>query len=156
MTVVTDFIAAELAKLVKIVPTPVVPFGYGTDLSCVSDVTETMDEVDPFSVRGIGEALVRQLTTPRGSLPDDPDYGLDVRRFLNRGMTRDEITSLSGQIATEVGKDDRVSSSAVTVALPDASTLRIALAVTPQDPLLGNFKLVFAVTSGDLVIEELG
>jgi hypothetical protein len=156
MSTVADFIASEIAKLQRIVPLPTGSLGYGRDLSCVSDVTPTMEEVDPFSVRGIREAIVRRLTTPRGSLPDDPEYGLDLRRFLNTGHTVQTLTSLAGLITTEIGKDDRVGSISVTVALPDPSTLRISLTITPEDPRLGAFDLTFAITSGAAVIEEIG
>lgn len=153
--IVLDAIAADTATLTRLVPSPLEPFGYGTDLSCVEDVTEDLAEVDPFTVRAIGEALARRLTTPRGSLPDDPDYGLDVRGYCNRGVPITELQDLSGQIRGEVTKDDRVEDAAVTVTIPARNQLHISVTVTPVDPSLGPFSLTFAVVNGQLTLESL-
>lgn len=153
---VRDAIAAELEGLARLVPTPTGELGYGRDLSCVEDITETLDEVDPFSVRGIGEAQIRRLTTPRGSLPDDPDYGLDVRSYANRGVPQSELRDLAGQIRSECLKDDRLDAVQVTVTMPAPSSLRIAITNTPVDVSLGQFSLVLAVASGTVLVEALG
>lgn len=153
--IVFDSIAADLAELTRIVPVPTPPLGYGNDLSCVEDVTEALDEVDPFSPVAIGEALLRRLTTPRGQLPDDPDYGFDIRGYCNRGVPTGELRELAGQIRSEVSKDDRVEDASVTVTVPDLSTMSVRIEVTPADPLLDPFSLTFAVVSGQLLLEAL-
>lgn len=158
MSVVTDFIAAEIAKLQKIVPTPVEPFGYGTDLSCVTDITETMDEVDPNSVVGIGEAQLRRLTTPRGSvMVGDPSYGIDVNAYLNRGTSAADINAAQGEIRQECLKDDRISDAAVTVVFASGG-LSINIINTPVNPNSKQFTLTFAIPPGGgaAVVKELG
>jgi hypothetical protein len=154
---VRDAIAEGLAALTPVVTTPAAPFGYGADLSCVSDLTETMDEIDPFSPRALGEALARRLDCPRGGLPDDADYGIDLRDMLNVGLTTAEIRALAAQIRTELLKDDRVDAIRVEVApAPNGSSLRIALVVTPVDPQIGVFSMTLAATTAGVVIEAMG
>lgn len=148
-------IAAELAKLERIAPAPTPPFGYGADLSCAEDLTPTMDVVDPFSVRAIGEAIARRLDTPRGALVDDPDYGLDLRGYLNRGTTIAELNALADRVRTEVSKDDRIASARVVVTSQTTRELRVAIVVTPVALDAGPFSLTLAVTSADVLIEEL-
>lgn len=158
MTIVHDSIAAQIAELVRLVPTPAAPFGYGRDLSCREDITPTHDEVDPFSQEAITDATIRRLSTARGSLvEDDPDYGLDLRGMLNRGVRTREIDELAGAVRNEVTKDDRVESATVSVGFPstDLRTLRVQITITPVDPLLGPFRLVLAVTSADVLLEAM-
>lgn len=153
---VRSVIAAELALLARVVDVPAAPLGYGTDISCTSDLSARMDEVDPFSVAGLSEAIVRRLDCPRGQLPDDADYGMDLRGMLNHGTTADEIRSLAGRIRNELQKDDRIESVVVTVTPSSTgSSLRVSLAVTPVDARLGGFRLVVAVTDAALLLEEM-
>lgn len=157
MSSVTAFIAAETAKLVRLVPTPTGALGYGTDLSCTSDLTETMDEVDPLSPVAIQQSLIRRLTTRRGRLPDDPSYGLDIRGFLNHGTPASEFIAIEGQIRQEVLKDDRVSSAVVAAAYAaQTKTLTIKLSFVPVDSRATFFTLTFAITTLSVVVEELG
>lgn len=153
--IVLAAIAADIATLTREVETPTGELGYGVDLSCSSDITELADEVDAFSVTGIIQATVRRLTTPRGSLPDDPDYGLDVRGYLNRGTSTTDLLSMAGEIRNEVTKDDRVARASITVASPSLDRLSISVLVTPADPALGPFTLTLAVTSGAVLLEAM-
>jgi hypothetical protein len=152
MTVQED-IAAEIATLEREVPVPVGALGYGTDLSCVTDVTEKLDEVDPNSVEGIQQGLIRRATTPRGSLPDDLNYGLNLRGYLNRGVTTQELRDLATQLRNEWRKDDRVIDVAVQVT-SSRTAIRVQAQVTPADPTLEPFALVFAVTADGVELEE--
>lgn len=147
---VREDIAAQVAELEHEVDAPTGALGYGTDLACVTDVTPDLEEVDPFSVRAIGEALIRRFTTPRGTLPDDPDYGLDLRSYCNRGVTATQLRELASQLRGEAGKDDRVDDAAITVTA-EGSSLTVAARITPADPDLEPFDLTFAVTSADVL-----
>ncbi len=154
--VVRDTIDTELALLERVAPTPSAPFGYGTDLSCTSDLSEGLLEVDPFSTRALAEALMRRLDTPRGALVGDPNYGYDLRAALNRGVTEQDVRAIAANVRAEIEKDDRVDFAAVTVTpSADGSTLRVQLVITPVDPSIGGFTLTLAVTSAELLIEEL-
>ncbi len=149
-------IAAELAKLVQIVDFPEPPHGYGSDISGTDDLDPTMAEVDGFTTLALAQAIVRRLDCPRGGLPDDKDYGIDVRSYLNRGVTAQEIRELAGQIRAEVLEDDRVDTLTVTVRSNDVgSVLRIELAVQPVNVNLGPFTLTLNASDTGLVLEEI-
>lgn len=153
---VRDAIAAELAELTQEQPYPVAPFGWGRDLNCASDLLETMGEVDPFSTLALGQAIVRRLDCPRGALPDDLDYGIDLRAYLNRGTAAAEIAQLATRIRTEITKDDRIDSAVVTVTpSPSGSSLGVAIRVTPVDAQIGGFSMTLAVTSAEVLVQEI-
>lgn len=157
MTTVDDQIASQLATLTRATAQPVAPFAYGRDLSCTTTLAGDLAEVDPTSVRAIGEALIRRLITPNGSLLDDPDYGEDIRAALNRGTAQADLLRLAGRVRNEICKDDRVESANVTCAFATgARTLTIAALVVPADPNLTDFKLTLAVQDGALMIEAFG
>jgi hypothetical protein len=148
-------LAAQFAELeaTPAASTPTPPYGYGRDLSCLGDLTADCAEVDPFSRAGLSEAIVRRLTTPRGRIVDAPDYGLDLRLMLNRGTTDTTLRTLSGQIRSELTKDDRIEDVRVEVAVSsDRRTLRVVLMIAAVDPLLGEFEMVLAVSSETVVL----
>lgn len=159
--IVLDAIAAEVVKLERVVDPPAGELGYGTDLSCAEDLTESMEEVT--GQRLLAEVAVRRLTTPRGSLPDvrgpdgrDMNYGLDLASYLNRGVVADEIRALASNVRSEVAKDDRFAGVGATVTPSQTGTsLAVALRLVPKDTRLGPFDLVLAVTSAGVLIDEL-
>jgi hypothetical protein len=144
--------STQLAELTRIVAVPTGPLGYGTDLSCVTDLDPLLVEVDPNSPAAIVEAVIRRFTTPRGSLIDDPDYGLDIRSVLNRGMTQRDLRALAGALRGEAQKDDRVALADVqlTVSLPTREA-SVQVFITPEDSNLRDFSFTFAVTDGDVL-----
>lgn len=153
---VEDAIAEGLAELERVIDAPSPPHGYGADLRCTSDLRPDMAEVDGNSTLALAEAIVRRLTCPRGGLPDDPDYGIDLRSYLNRPTTADGIRALSGSVRSEVEKDDRVRAASVRLEpTPDGSRLTVRLIVVAADPQLGQFSLTLAATSAEVLIEEL-
>lgn len=154
MTYLTDLIAAEVALIPvsdRAVPGPTT-LGYGIDLDCVMDVTATLDEVDPQSLTAIGQAIARRLITPRGNVADDQNYGLDLRAYCNRGVTVEELRSLSASVRGEAMKDARVADAKCDVTYA-GSRLIIKLAITPQDRS-GPFALVFFVTADGIQLIE--
>lgn len=159
MTVVDDQIAAQTAELTRLVADPVAPFGYGVDWSCGVELDPNLAEVDPFSTRAIGEALLRRSITPHGSLEDDPDYGEDIRGAENRGVTVQDLTALSSRLRNEYQKDDRVESVVVVVstaaAILSTRRLNISVRVTPRDPRTPDFSMTLACTGGDVILEAI-
>lgn len=156
MTIVTDAIAAGLALETRAADFPVAPFGYGIDVSCTNDIDPRMSEVDPFSPLALGEALVRRLDCPRGALPDDANYGLDLRGYCNRGTSTQDLRSLAGRARNELEKDDRVDS--VTVIVTPSSTgdeLDVTVAVVPLDPRIGDFLLVLSASDAGVLLKEI-
>ena len=116
---------------------------FGTDLSCYPGL-------DPLGTLVSGntavlQALARRLTTPRGGLFYDPNYGTDVRGFLNEAMTNESIARWKTAIERECRQDPRVTSIVVDMNpnVP-ANTLTIHITGTTAD---GPFAAVFGVTS---------
>lgn len=90
-------------------------------------------------------AIVRRLTTPRGGLFYDPDYGLDVRSYLNAGFTQAGVEALRASIVAEVEKDPRVDSCGAEMVFNFATgRMSITLTVLTAD---GPFDLVLAATN---------
>jgi len=156
-------IASQLAELTQLVAFPVSPFGYGSDISCDFDLDPDVLELDPFSTRALAEAIVRRLDCPRGQLPDDPNYGIGLRQYVNRGTTDRELLTLAGQIRNELVKDDRIESVIVTVR-PGilARTLTIELAVRPFRADIDaaadegeGFGLTLNASDASILIEEI-
>lgn len=157
MTIVTDAIAEGLAALERVQDHAVEPFGYGSDLACSSDLTPGMAEVSGDSIAALSQAIVRRLDCPRGALPDDPDYGIDLRSYCNRGTTADEIRGLATSINGELTKDDRIDRVVVTLTpSPTGSAIRVHLDVTPIDHRVGGFSLTLSASSAAVLIEEIG
>lgn len=153
---VKEQIARDLASLVQIVDFPVPPYGFGSDISGDFDVDPNAREVKGSTTLALAQAIVRRLDCPRGGLPDDKDYGIDLRSYCNRGTTADALRSLGGQIKSELQKDDRIDT--VTVRLSPTSTgssLRVELAVRPVDPALGGFSLTLSASSAAVLLEEI-
>jgi hypothetical protein len=156
MTLFSDFCDAEIATLERLVPTPVEPFGYGNDLSCVTDLTADLAEVDPFSIQGLAETAVRFLTSERDSIPDAPGRGYNVRRLLNRALTPLEIIAQEGLIAAELEQDeDRFEEVSASLVLTGRS-LAVTFTIQPSALTgLEAFSFVLAVTDSTTLIEGL-
>lgn len=149
--VVQDFIDAEIAQLQRLVPLQVAPYGYGSDLSCATDLTEDMAETDPESVQGIAEMLVRFLTVERDSVPDAPGRGFNIYRLVREGQTPESIRTAQAQIVNEATEDDRIETATCTITVAGLKKLDINVRCTPVDKALGNFELVLGVTPDDVL-----
>ena len=145
----------ELAKLKTVQDPAAPPLGYGRDLNCVTDCDWKFSEVDPMSPLGVGQALLRRLITVRGTVDDDPDYGLNVRGYVNRGVTGADLRSLASRIEGECEKDDRVLSVEARVITVGMRSLQVGLQVGLQSPEGRSFDLVFSVTDATVLLETL-
>lgn len=155
-TTAKNVIASELALLVQVADFPTSPFGYGSDISGDQDLSEDMSETNGFTTLALAQAIVRRIDCPRGALPDDKDYGIDIRSYCNRGVTADEIRSMGGQIRNETLKDDRVDSVLVVVSpSPTGKSITIEMQVAPFDSTIGNFSLTLSASSAEILIEEI-
>lgn len=143
--------SVSLSLLTRVVDPPAGALGYGTDLSCTTDLTPTLSEVDPSSPLAIVEAVIRRFTTPRGALIDDPDYGLDVRGHLNRAATTNDLRALAGALRGEAQKDDRVAEANVQLTA-SLSAMSIKVFITPADQNLQDFTFTFAVTDSSVLM----
>lgn len=137
---------------------------YGTDIS-VTWRTETLefpdgsvrtqqawDADDGFpEVTGrplLIEALLRRLVTVRGSLLGEPDYGTDVRDWVNDDVDAAGAARLGAAISAELSKDQRVkSASAVASFVDDILTATITVV-----DAAGPFKLTISIDEVSLKI----
>lgn len=63
--------------------------------------------------RNLAEALLRRLKTPRGGLWYDPNYGTDIRQYLNHEYDPEGVEiafEIEQKVISEVTKDPRVKS----------------------------------------------
>ena len=59
-------------------------------------------------LRNLIEALSRRLSTAKGSLFYDPEYGEDLRLYLNQEMTADVLDAIKVAIEQQLERDERV------------------------------------------------
>src|SRR3989304_1266472 len=106
-------LAADLEPVAEAAPPPDPAFG--SDLSCDDDLRADFGELDSDDPLLVAQASYRRLNTSRGVLEDDPDHGLDVRRWLHQPTTERQLRGNEGRARSEVLKDDRVLSVEVTL-----------------------------------------
>lgn len=126
----------------------------GSDLACATDLDEQMTERGEDDPLLLAEATIRHITTPRGSLLEDPNYGIDITETLSVATTRQDRAALEGTIRGEV-RDDRIET--LSVSIEDRTevdrTMEISIdgeAVTGEP-----FRLVLAVTDGAVLVQEM-
>lgn len=116
---------------------------FGQDVSTFPDLDPAFSPL--VGSRVVAEAVARRLSTPRGIIPSCPDYGLDVRSWLNESVTTAKLDRWKREIALELQKDERIASVSATLAYDSARLeLKIALEVEAAD---GPFRLVLLVTA---------
>lgn len=123
----------------------------GTDFHCVDDIDANLSSVksDRFC---LAENIARRISTARGALFYDLNYGTDIRSRINAAQ-RVEITA--SQIEAEALKDERVQDAAASVVFGEVGTsnegtLTVSLTITASD---GPFVLVLSVSN--LTVEIL-
>lgn len=114
---------------------------FGTGLSCVTDLTDTMSVVS--GRRLVAEAIARRLQTPRGRLIKHPNYGFDVCGELNGDLSAADIARIQSGVEAECVKDERVLDA--TAVLTFAAS-KLTLVITLEDAA-GPFVLVLAATA---------
>lgn len=150
--IVRQTIEAEIAKLTRQSSTPVPPLGYGVDLVCVTELDPYLAETNPDTIESLAQDCFHRITTARLSLIDDPSYGIDVRAALSKPQSPQQIQSWTGQIASELRRDDRVLDVSVTMTFELPSTYWITILVTPANPALTAFTLVMSVVDGEALL----
>jgi hypothetical protein len=153
--IVRTTIDQYISQVTKASSTPSPPLGYGVDLVCVTDLTARLDETDPNSLESLAQDSFHRITTARLSLIDDPNYGIDIRAALSVGQTPQQIQSWSGQLSSELKKDDRVALADVTIVFSAPADYLITIVITPEDPSITAFTLVVAVTNGEALLEAI-
>jgi phage baseplate assembly protein W len=112
--------------------------GFKTDISAIPDLA-----FKPMTrLENLEEALLRRLITPRGGLFYDPEYGLDVREYLNTALSDADRFELETFIALECEKDERVNSATTTITQPSPVSLIVEVLIETTD---ANVTLVMGV-----------
>ena len=115
---------------------------FGQDIAVFPDLDTSFTAMT--GPRVVAEAVARRLSTPRGSLPFYPEYGIDVRDWVNETITRDRLAQFRRELEAEVVKDERIDDATGSIAFnPQTGEMRIAVNVTTA---AGPFALVLGVT----------
>lgn len=104
----------------------------GSDFAGILDIDPALTIVS--GARCLAEALGRRLTTPRGRLLGDPDYGFDLRQYVNSGFSDPSVIEIG--IENECLKDERVRGCSATVsynASTQTITADIAVKISDED-----------------------
>jgi hypothetical protein len=124
---------------------------FGIDVSTFPDLDPLLSSLTGRRV--VGEAVARRLETPRGGLAFHPNYGTDVRQYLNEAITDAQILEIQEAIKSECEKDERVLSAGVVAKFfPTSFTLRIQIELELSD---GLFRLVLAVSQLSVDLLEI-
>jgi hypothetical protein len=83
---------------------------FGSDLSCVTDLTSDCAEVS--GITGWLQSLARRL---QGQLFYDPNYGYDLVDLLDDEVNVQDLSAVGADIDSEFLKDERTLSSSTTV-----------------------------------------
>lgn len=116
---------------------------FGTDINCLSGMDPRLRLLDGRA--NLGQALVARLGTPRGGLFYDPNYGTDLRAYVNEAMSPAALARVRADVQAECAKDERVSACTASTSY-DAATRTLLVQVAIQTAG-GPFRLVLAVTS---------
>lgn len=127
---------------------------FGRDTSCTDSL-----RTGRFAsgVRLVAEACYRRLTTPRGKLrggEEEANYGFDLNDLVGSTASTSDEAALPGKIESELAKDPRVESVAVTVLATrtgPATTFQIAVEVVTG---AGPFTLNIGIS--EVSVELLG
>ena len=92
----------------------------------------------------LAQALIRRITTPRGRLLNDPNYGYDIAGELEDDVTTQQVAAIAANVDQEFLKDQRVFSSVTTVTLETDGQLDVSSQVQSA---LGPFSLVFSLSA---------
>ena len=127
--------------------------GLGSDLSCAFDLEAGMVELSGDDPRLVAQACIRRLSTPRGALLDDPDYGFDLLRELRSPARPEALVALPSLIRAELTKDDRVGSLDIRATLLPSTKAPTVELVIRGDTAAGPFTLTGNLTQDSIRLE---
>jgi len=129
--------------------------GYGSDVSCVTDVDADWTELDPYSGTCIQQAVLRRWITTLGENPDDPTYGAGAHALLAVGATTATLSNVRTKLENEALQDDRVLAIEVEIDQVGSTEFEIFGPITPSDPSVNVPDLTLAITNGKLALERI-
>jgi hypothetical protein len=102
---------------------------YGRDFRTLSRFDWTLIEAK----QNLIEAAYWRLVTPRGALEYDPDYGLDIRLFVQRPWNTITKYELETMIAAELEKDIRFNRVFVDTTQESLEQIKIGIRIELED-----------------------
>lgn len=123
---------------------------YGTDISLLFDM-------DPMGMLVTGrtlltQALIRRISTPRGRLLSNANYGYDVVGEVNDDIDPTSVPTIASNMDQEFMKDERVVSSTTTATLTNG-VLYTSTTIVDGD---GPFSLVLSISNVTVQILQTG
>lgn len=117
---------------------------YGRDLSCITDLSPTMDEVTGRTV--VLEAALRRISTRRGMVIDCANDGTDVGDLLSQDVGPGQLARIRAVIEGELVKDDRIFAASIirNSFVPATGVLTLSIRLQDAD---GPFTLTVAVSA---------
>lgn len=124
------------------------PAVFGLDFDFLNGLNPSMPLVGGFY--NLGQALVHRYQTPRGGLFYDPDYGTDLRDYLNAPMTSSTLSQLVGDAQSEALKDERIQTCTASPSFDrQSSTLSLSMSGLTSS---GPFAFIFSVTNATVAL----
>ncbi len=120
---------------------------YGVDFRSLP----TFDWGTKSGASNLLEAAYWRLVTPRGALSYDPDYGLDLRQFVQRPWNPSLKYEMETLIAAELEKDPRIERAFVDAQQIDLEQVQISIRIRAEED--EEFTLVIGVNK--LTLEVL-
>lgn len=132
--------------------TPLVSPPLGRDVSATTHVHRGRVV---SGARLIAEALFRRITTPRGRLLSDPNYGIDVFALLNAEMTPEYEATIPPRVRAECSKEPRVQDVKVTLVRVSGTVSREYELTISGTTAEGPFELSLAVNDVNVRVLSL-
>ena len=131
---------------------PLDPTDLGTDIALLEDIGLRWNLATGQA--NLAMAIVRRLSTARGSLYYAPSYGFSLLDNLEGSLSGGDQSSLKGSIQAECEKDPRVEAAAVDVRIDAANgTLVVNIVISTAT---GPFQLVLRVSALSVTILNAG
>lgn len=116
---------------------------FGVDVSSFPVPDTTFSTISGYKV--LAQALARRLLTPRGFLTFHPNYGLDVRKYINESIDDTTLARIRSEVALELHQDERVQDANATVAFVQSTqTLLVTCKVVTAS---GPFSFVLSLSA---------
>jgi len=110
---------------------------FGDDIACDPETGIPTTFEMATERTALVQAIVRRFQTRRGTLVDDPDYGLDVTDWVGKRTDTAQLFAWQQALQGEVLKDERIQSARARLTLTPQGGLRFTLALaTAQGPFL--------------------
>lgn len=127
------------------------PKGLGVDWLGMNDLDFSGELVE--GILCLAQDVVHRLSTPRGGLFYDETWGLDLRAYLEEGLTAQRLAAIPSEVSSEVEKDERVKAATVTASFNQPAEL-LVITIALQTAL-GPFTLVLAIDKLNVTLLKL-